>query len=63
MINWLRSVISWFNGKKTYLVSIGSIIAIWTAYIMGTNTDLSSCITQTVALILAMTIRNGITNS
>jgi membrane protein implicated in regulation of membrane protease activity len=49
------------NGKKTYLVALSSLIALAIGYAEGKVTE-QAAISQAVGLLLAMTIRHGVTN-
>lgn len=50
--------IDWFNGKKTYIVSIFSIIGLILAHLEG-SVALSSLLSTLPCLVVAMTIRHG----
>jgi len=47
------------QGKKTYLVGIGAVLAAIGGYLTGTI-DLAAGIQAIIGAIMAMTIRNGI---
>ncbi len=56
MFTWTRNLL---RGKKTYLVSLSSIAAVWTAYHAGTL-DLTHAIEDSIMLILTSTLRAGL---
>jgi len=51
-------VFDWVNGKKTYIVSIASIIGLLIAYLEG-SVSLSSLLSTLPCLIVAVTLRHG----
>ncbi len=51
-------LIDWFNGKKTYIVSIFSIVGLLIAYKQG-SVNLSSLLSTLPCLMVAITIRHG----
>lgn len=51
-------LIDWFNGRKTYVVSLFSIVALCLGYWEGSVT-LSSLLSTLPCLVVAMTIRHG----
>ena len=53
---------TWLQGKKTYIVGIGAIVAAVVAYTQGTI-DGTQAVEAIVGAILAMTIRAGVTTA
>jgi hypothetical protein len=53
---------TWLQGKKTYIVGVGAIVAAVVAFTQGTI-DGTQAVEAIVGAILAMTIRAGITTA
>jgi hypothetical protein len=53
-----QDMLTWLQGKKTYVVAIGGIVAAIVAYTQGTI-DTTALVGAILAGVLAMTIRNG----
>jgi hypothetical protein len=57
----MNSLRLWLQGKKTYVVAIGSIVAVIVAWVQGT-TDTKTAVEMVVPLILAICLRSGISS-
>ena len=58
----MTGIFTWLQGKKTYFVAVISWLTAFVAWFDGTM-PLGQFIEATIALVLAMTIRAGITKS
>ncbi len=56
----MTAIREWLQGKKTYVVAIGAIVAALVAWSQGTM-DTMQLVEAGVAAVLAMTIRAGVT--
>jgi hypothetical protein len=56
----ILTIFNFLNGKKTYIICLGSLITVLIAWLNGQENN-QQAIQQAIALVLAATIRHGIT--